>query len=326
MIGAREMAGPCPSNKFESGLTRAAWLAKLAGYGVVLVAVLLVGAEPLFSQSLPVRTETEVQRNISSRKDSLKSAPVEMQQRLTAKINELRTSVPGHGKIFFPVRNGEDARSFFDEKGFSTLEQVRLIGTTERGTLAAEMLSDFVGAFRLAFGAVISKAESEGDGDQSGNNASSDSREETLDTLLAGGGNAYLALAWPFLHFGSLEGPFRMVGYALPRYGIVLPALGSETDEILQNFDPALELHLQLRSDEDMFQFFLQGRVGYTFASEDLQGELGIDDDAFFLGQWTAGFTMGKILRVSFTGDFDPPEELEDSLSTRLSFQFVRPR
>jgi hypothetical protein len=285
---------------------------------------LVVGVGSVFSQSLPVRTDrTEIQRTVL--KPEMDWDPADLgaiAKKLGTDPATVRLSARHLRQHLFPVRNSVDARIFFAEYGLSAAEQVRLTATTERGTLAAELLSDFLGPIRISFGAVLSKSEGN---DETDANSSSSSSDETLDTLLAGGGNTYLAFAWPFIQWSSKEKGLGMVGYVLPRYGLVLPALGSETDEVLQSVEPALEIHVQAKSLSKVFEFFLQGRFGRTFVSEDLEDVLETQHGDFTLGQWTAGFTMGEYVRVSFTGGFGSPDELGENLPTKLSFQIIRP-
>jgi hypothetical protein len=119
-------------------------------------------------------------------------------------------------------------------------------------------------------------------------------------------------------------------GVALPRFGMLLPALGSATDQPETNLDDAVEAHLRIGRPDDDFLYFAQWRVGRMFASEafaSLLTSLNPEDSEpvgknFGSSQWIVGVRLARLFTVSFQG-FSGPVDIPVRFVTQMT-PFVR--
>jgi hypothetical protein len=214
-------------------------------------------------------------------------------------------------KVFFTVKNKQEAEVFFDQKGFSTLGLAQISGGLKRGTATVEYLSDIIGAGRVGFGATISKSEK---------SATDTIQKETIESFFATGGNAYLNYAYPFLVVGSAQSPGKIIGYFLPKISAILPVLGEETDKIVGNCDIATEIHANLLTMNEKFNFFGQLRTGYILGTKDMYQALYLNDEKpFFFGQWRLGVNINRIFSISVNGVLFGPVEIKDQLPVRIA-------
>jgi len=217
-------------------------------------------------------------------------------------------------RIFLPVRSLEDAQIFFGKSGLSTLQCIVVSGWIDRGSIYAELFSDYIWVFRLGLGTVFANAEEVHLGDTTG---------ADMQRFFAGGGNVVFNSAVPlFCMQNSNYGGLFM--YALPKFGLDLPVLGSTTDKITNNFDIGGEIHGILISIAQKFKFFGHIRAGYVIGSSNFYQMIGYNDKRpFGFGQWGVGCKLTSSLSISISGALFGPKPLTNKFGVMLNVSLI---
>jgi hypothetical protein len=217
----------------------------------------------------------------------------------------------------FNVKNSKEAEVFFGEKGLSTLRYSQLSGDLSSGSATVEILNDILWVGRFAFGGTVSASKS--DKNDTINSAQKLDTVNKIQTFFISGGNAYFNWAVPLIVIGDTSSSFRINGYFFPRLSLLLPLLGQSTEKVTANFNPALELHINIFTLKKMFNIFLQGRVGLVWGTYDFSQSLGLGNMNFFgFGEWCVGINIKSLVSINWKSTLFSPNSLKDKIPGRL--------
>lgn len=256
-------------------------------------------------------------------RDSLQT--LQQVARLVVVRRKLRT------RAFFPVRAHEQAREFWRQQGFSTLNIASFTSGGERGAAFTEFASPILHAVRLSLSGVLATGGSGTSTSGSGSGASggptttrgesqkgdkSPASEDALTRFVNGGGLVNAAGAWPVWHYvtrtaSEPNGAFAGTLLLTQRVGATLPRVdGAPRDSSTLMSDSGLEIHLR-STDFGVgagggVGAFAQLRLAYAAGSDRFGDQLGIANQAddfgyvsvtyglFFAGRYLV--TAGRIV------------------------------
>ncbi len=176
-------------------------------------------------------------------------------------------------------------------------------------TIETELVSAYLGAFRLSFGSVLSSG-----GDQlNPSETSEETAEEVDDTdafqrLLSKGGNTYLEVVYP-LHYYQSKRAFTYV-YVGAKAAVEIAEFNSDVDTSNGNASIFGDLYYGLSTDDEKFELFANLNYGIYLGGGDFYKRLAVaDEKAFGFGSLTAGVTILKDFRFAITFNTFSSEE-----------------
>lgn len=202
------------------------------------------------------------------------------------------------------------AQAYFSSQGFEVGHSLAYTTSSATTAVYTELASDFLyiggplGYSRIGFGGMVvdSKAAKEGEGEAA---VEEKKAQSALDTFLAGGGNAVLFLATPFLHYESRAGgcaDTRLDLLFVPRVGANIPEINSGAPATTGVMDLAFELQWVAVSVGQTFRFYGTARGGWARGSKEFYAGLGLADDEakpFRYSRWELGLDIKGTLRIS---------------------------
>ncbi len=219
-----------------------------------------------------------------------------------------------HGyELFFPLRDGDTAKQFYDVDKLSTLGAVTLSGYDDRGSIYAELIADRYWAVRLAFSSVIATGDSPS-GASSDPNQQTGSEKEAAQRFFAGGGNAVFTATWPLFFFAPTQkdfDTFKFVVYAMPKVGADFPTLGTSNDKFAANADLGGEAHVLWSSAERLYTLFGEARLGWVAGTKEF-AQAGGFRQRFWFGQYSAGVILKSTVRLAIEGPLAGPSDIQD--------------
>lgn len=224
---------------------------------------------------------------------------------------------------FFKVKNATHAQMYFngsvDDQSSKFLKN-SLFSFSSNGqkvSLFNELYSDYLGPFRLHFGALISGDLGEG------TEAPEDEKmDDAVQRLIGGGGNVVLGISYPIFDLSTLHKTFSSKIHFSPKMGFDIPELGQSVETSTTNVDVALEGSFFLKGLEDIISLYGGFRYGYLIGSQEFEKNLNIDQN-FWLGQFTIGLALNSAFRISYTRNFSSLEKSVLDLNNTISFSIV---
>ncbi|AXG74191.1 hypothetical protein DVK85_08045 [Flavobacterium arcticum] len=195
-------------------------------------------------------------------------------------------------------------QEFYDEDNIHTnyLNNVSLL--FDNTTVQSELLSDYLGPFRLAFGTVIN-ANSDKDDEATEEDSSEITKEEQQDELqriINGGGNFYLNAQLPvhaytstnFLEIISLNG----------RFSSDIEGVGSDVEATDVKYGVNASAYLALTTDQKKFGFFVNAEYGWISGTNNFRDDFGLQkvfDKPAFWGKVVVGIMLNSKVTISIT-------------------------
>jgi hypothetical protein len=205
---------------------------------------------------------------------------------------------------WFPVHGREQARMFWRQPSFSTLDVGFVSGGLKQGAAYTEVITAFVHPLRISMNVVL--ASSKNDSATQATDAAGTS-VETVTRFLNGGGLVNVAVTYPLLQLPlSIGDEIQLVLLARPRFGGTLPALGATSRDSTLMYDAGLEIHASMNDPLGGAGLFFQARGGYAAGTGNFMQLMGVDpnDSGFRYATATVGvvffdqfmITVGRLL------------------------------
>jgi len=232
---------------------------------------------------------------------------------LYRKIEEEEKSIKEYDEIiddivnpnwFLPTLNSVSKALTFDLLYSEDTNKFNLVNSASfqinnnGGIVKSELVSAFLGPSRVSFGSMIANKN---EGDENDDNIETPTDEtEAFQRLLAGGGNVYLDFELPIL---LMQGNHYLFYFSTSaHFGLEIAEFSGDIDTSTGNGNLNLNLYTSLSTDENEFAFFGNINYGIYFGPEEFYNRLSIiDENAFWFGELTAGFTIQSNLRFALT-------------------------
>ena len=214
----------------------------IVSIGAATVVVMMM-AESAFSQALPPPRDRR-----PTRASTLAPGVSE-----ACKVLPLRfTSTPEEATDYYAKANG-----------ILAMEQVKLIASSNQKAISADWLTAFVSPFRVAAGTTVTDTSDKA----GGNDITRTPTETAADDVMAHftqGGDLYFTAALPlFSCLPSVTAAgtrIRVFLFALPRLGLVAPALGTNTPSEVTEYNVDLGVEPYVDWGNENFKVFAQAR------------------------------------------------------------------
>lgn len=176
-------------------------------------------------------------------------------------------------------------------------------------TVQSELLSDYAGPFRFAFGMVVNansndndEAETDPDSRVLEEDESAQDTEDDLKRLINGGGNFYLSTQFP-VHAYSSPTFSEMLRLNL-NFASDFEGIGNDVETSNFKYGLNVSSYLNLTSDQKKFNFFINADWGFIGGSDDFKDDFGLDDvfnKPAFLGKAILGVSLDNRVTISIT-------------------------
>ena len=192
----------------------------------------------------------------------------------------------------FPLHDSKSAALYWGKAELAALQNLNASISTDGLSVYSEFVSDFVVMwgtwFRVGFGALLSKSDSSKTGD---------STSSAIQRFMGGGGNALLHVATPVWFVRGNTGWALDVLFA-PKFVADLPALDASVTKFSGSVDTGVEVLFFIKSVQENFSFFAQGRISWIVGSGDFYRNLGLNAP-FTNGTAMIGIDINNAFRVS---------------------------
>ncbi|HLY69012.1 MAG TPA: hypothetical protein VKR53_04740 [Puia sp.] len=179
----------------------------------------------------------------------------------------------------------------FSNESFQFLNSLSVQINSTQGSFYSEVIAANLSVFRISLGSLASISKD------------TSTKNQTVSTLLAGGGNAIFNISYPI--YASV-GPYSnaYINFNLIKASIQLPALGSYTiTNSTYNFQSGLEFYGDYSTnDKEKFKFYGLARIAYIVGGSDFYKNLNIPSKLFYFGTLNCGIIInGKYaIAISF--------------------------
>lgn len=172
---------------------------------------------------------------------------------------------------------------------FNVINLVQFQAQSGTASLYAELLGTNIGHLRISFGSLISA------------NNDSSVQKQTLQSFLAGGGNAVLNAYYPLAYVR--RNFFTMLWEYSPKVGGQIPGMGTYNNSVTGNCQLlASDLYLDFTSIDNSAGLYAFLRGSYTFGSADFYDNLNIPHKMLGLLQLNVGLVLNSNIRISVSG------------------------
>lgn len=243
-------------------------------------------------------------------------------------------TLPANKWIPFPTvgENKEDVADFFGitASGISPLDQVKFLLKNDQKSVWAEWFAGVLGPVRVGASSAVSDTSTPSSGSGNTQSASTTAGDDAMNRVI-NGGDMMITGALPVVAYSqdpkgaSNEAIFRAFVFFLPRVGLNIPALGTNTvTQVTEwNFEPiAGEVYGEYGNTE--LKVYAHGRLAYDFVSQKFADAVRITQGNHFgLGEFSAGLQLA-FLRVSVLKVFAAPDgDFQQVKDAKLLVQIV---
>jgi len=254
-----------------------------------------------------VRTDGETDQTKLARIDTLSMAA-----RLVVIERKLRT------RWFAPVRAREQAKAFWRQPGFSTLNVGSISGNGQQGAAFTELASPFLHPIRVSVNSVLASGADEAESDdtpgtsQAAPDGADDSNasESAVTRFLNGGGLVNVGFAWPAIHAALPNEAASVMVLLAPRFGATLPALGASRRDSTLIYDAGSEFHLKATDLIGGAGVFFQLRWSLAGGTGQFADLLGTSKKSFAYSTISTGFVLGERYTVTAGRTLSGPASL----------------
>ncbi len=190
------------------------------------------------------------------------------------------------------LKNYTNYKDFFKlyaptTEGFSLFQSNVFLFQSNEVNVYSELVADNIGKFRVSLGSHINSSKE------------SDLKDQTIESLLNGGGNAVLS---GISTFGYHKSSYSTMCFALnPKLGFQLPVMGSQTENVTFNAQLSAQLYLDFFSENNKLKLFSIFSASQIIGSNELYDNLGIERKSFFLSQANFGIIIENKWRIMAT-------------------------
>ncbi|TDX00486.1 hypothetical protein [Dinghuibacter silviterrae] len=172
---------------------------------------------------------------------------------------------------------------------FNVINLVQFQAQSGIASLYAELLATNIGHLRISFGSLISA------------NNDSSLQQQTLQSFLAGGGNAVLNVYYPIAYVR--KNFFTFLWEYSPKIGGQIPGMGTYNNNVTGNGQLlASDIYVDFTSFDNTLGVYGFLRGSYTFGSSDFYNNLNVPHKIFGLLQLNAGLVLNSNIRISVSG------------------------
>ena len=188
---------------------------------------------------------------------------------------------------------------YYDEDDVHTnfLNNFSLTFSDNSTTAQSELISDYIEAFRLSFGTVLTASEnSESDG------VETESESEALKRLINGGGNFYIAIQLPIYSFKTLS--FSALTSLNGKLSSDIKGVGNDVVSSDWRGMVYQSAYVALSTDSKKFNFFINADYGFIRGSDSFYNQFNLDksfNKPAFFGKAIIGVTLNNLIRVTIT-------------------------
>jgi hypothetical protein len=251
--------------------------------------------------------------------------------------NRLQSAtLPPNKWILFPTvgEKKEDVADFFGITaiGITPLDQVKFLLKNDQKTLWAEWFAGVLGPVRVGASSAVSDTSSSSTSSGAGNTQKPDTTaaDDAMNRVI-NGGDIMISGALPILAYSQdpkgtgSDAIFRAFVFFLPRIGLNIPALGTNTvTQVTEwNFEPfAGELYAEYGNSD--LKVYAHTRLAYDYVSQKFADAVQITQGNHFgLGELSAGLQFA-FLRVSVLKLFAGPDgNFSQAKDAKLLVQIV---
>ncbi len=224
---------------------------------------------------------------------------------------------------FLPVANAQGAGCYWDPNGADILQQLTLSGTENRGALNIAIVTDFLGPFRTSIDGVLAAS-----GDTDPSNDEEEDQAKAVTRFLSGGGNAVVSSVFPVFQAASgAPGKSELVvsGNFWPRFGLDIPALGTERDKATFSADLGVDARVVVAGEQRKLGVFAQVRPAYVIGTDEFYRGMGRDPRRpFGYVQMSAGLIIAGQVLLAWSFPLAAPAELREFFRNIVSISLSR--
>ncbi len=176
----------------------------------------------------------------------------------------------------------------FSNKSFEYLNTLSFQINSTQGTFYSELLAANLSVFRLSLGSMASVSKD------------TSTKNQTVTTLLSGGGNAIFNISYP-IYAATGKYANSYINLNLIKTSLQLPALGSFTvANSTYNVQSGLEFYGDIATnDGQKFKFYGMARIAYLVGGPDFYNNLQIPHKLFYFGNLNCGLIINNTYTIS---------------------------
>ena len=171
----------------------------------------------------------------------------------------------------------------FSTQGFEYLNTLSFQINSTQGTFYSEVLAANLSVFRISLGSLASISKD------------TSTKNQTVSTLLSGGGNAIFNISYPlFASTGKYQNAY--INFNVLKTSLQLPALGSFTiANSTYNVQSGIEIYGDIATNDlQKFKFYAMARIAYLVGGSDFYDNLQIPHKLFYFGNLNCGIIINK--------------------------------
>lgn len=189
------------------------------------------------------------------------------------------------------------SQAFFDIVHGNTGKSFRALGTAginfgnKSAAIYSEIVSGFLGVFRVSFGASIAKSSTQ--------DSTEEKNEEAYQRLVSNGGNTVLNFEYPLAYLHTHNNLYNFITTINAKGTADIPAFGTDTSKWAGSGSIGLNFYGEAATSKNELTFFADFNVNQFYGTSVFKENLGINKMHFIFGQLKAGLVLNN-LKISF--------------------------
>ncbi len=274
----------------------------------------------LYNNSLEIDSqkrysEKEIEKrfnDIQSIKKTLKNLYKEQDSLYQRYTSEYLLNDKGSLNSFVLEFGRRRSKAFFDhiynvnDSRFKVLNNTGFTFGNNSASLYSELVSGYLGAFRVSLGTVLSKSSSDID--------EVAKKEEAFQRLASYGGNTVLSFEYPLALFHCNGGQFNLASRFIAKGTADFPEFGTTTEDFAGSGSLGIDFIGDAALSNNELRFFMNFNINGIVGNDTYKENLDIKNSSFYFGQLTLGLLIAEKIKLSFIiSSFSSENNLENN-------------